>query len=146
VLVLHCPCREQLSVPAASRERNVHNAQPVTTKLCEKEFFRTVMVCAHAHASPPAPPCPPLSERRECPCPCDTPPASLPPSPPPQTAAESPRTPPATDRQKTGQCRRWRSPCRRSAGAPWPRRCRGGRSLRLGARQPRRPRPRAPTT
>src|SRR6266446_6367292 len=42
------------------------------------------MVCAHAHAGPPAPPLPPLSARRGCPCPCDTPPAALPPAPPPE--------------------------------------------------------------
>src|SRR4029453_19226655 len=58
------------------------------------------MVCAEAHAGPPAPPLPPLSARRGCPCPCDTPPKSLPPAPPPQTALASARAPPATDRQK----------------------------------------------
>jgi hypothetical protein len=31
--VLHGPCREQLAVPAASRERHGHNAQPVTNTL-----------------------------------------------------------------------------------------------------------------
>jgi hypothetical protein len=51
VLVLHGPCREQLAVPAASSERNVHNAQPVTNKLWDQELCRTVIVCAHARAS-----------------------------------------------------------------------------------------------
>src|SRR5262249_26254818 len=132
-LVLHCPCREQLAVPASSSERNVHNAQPVTNQLGDTALCRTVIVCAHAHARPTAPPCPPLSARRGCPCPCETLPAAPPPAPPLQTAPVSARAPPATDRQKTGQCRRWRSPCRRSAGAPWPRRWRGGRSPTLAS-------------
>src|SRR2546426_10921142 len=102
------------------------------------------IVCVHAHVGPPAPPLPPLSARRECPCPCDTPPAALPPSPPPQTAAALARAPPATDRQKTGQCRRWRSPCRRSAGALGPRRCRGERSLILASPRLLRHLPRTP--
>src|SRR5215475_10188723 len=101
------------------------NSQSV---LGDKEFFRTVIVCAHAHASPPAPPFPPLFERRECPCPCNTLPESLPPSLPLQTAPASARAPPATDRQKTCQCRRWRSPCRRSAVASWSQQYHGARS------------------
>src|SRR5262249_23940971 len=92
-----------------------------------------VIVGVHAHRGPPTPPRPPLSARRECPCPCDTLPAALPPAPPPQTAAASARVPPATDRQKTGQCRRWRSPCRRSAVAPEPQRCRGSLSSTLAS-------------
>src|SRR5215470_6082095 len=117
------------------------NSQSV---LCDKEFFRTVIVCAHAHASPPAPPFPPLSERRGCPCPCNTLPESLPPSLPLQTDPASARAPPATDRQKTCQCRRWRSPYRRSAVACWPRQCRGGRALTLASPRLFRHLPRAP--
>src|SRR5262249_41586219 len=72
-----------------------------------------------------------LSERRGCPCPCNTPPEWLPSSPLHQTAPASALAPPATDRQKTRQCRRCRSPYRRSAVAPGPRRC--GRSPTLAS-------------
>jgi len=31
VLLLHCPCREQLAVPASSSDLNVQNSQPVNS-------------------------------------------------------------------------------------------------------------------